>query len=110
TEQRQDRLRRRVRLRQHRDARLLEDLEPRELRHLGREVRVTDRRLGRSVVLDRDVRVVERVLDAVLGRADGTQRRGDRAQGRVDGRERGLRVGGTRDIGGRCTEQRGGRQ
>src|SRR3954463_11673674 len=59
-----------VSLRQHRSAGLLQDLELREVDHLGGHVHVADTALGRGQVLLVDGRVLERVPEAVLDRAE----------------------------------------
>ena len=73
-QQLQHRLRRAVRLGEHRRAGLLEDLQLRERRHLGRHVDVLDRALGGLEVLLVGREVVQRVLEAVLHRAEEAPR------------------------------------
>src|SRR5258706_11334968 len=66
TQERQHGLRRAVRLREHRGARLIQDLQLREVDHLARHVDVADPALGSLQVLLVRGEVVERVVDAVL--------------------------------------------
>ena len=96
-EEREDTLRGLVGLREHRGAGLGQDLVPGELDHFLRHVGVADAALRGGQVLDRDVEVVDGVVEPVL---DGTQvgasgrHRLDRGVDRLD------RVGGTVDLDG----------
>ena len=67
----EDALRGLVGLGQHRGAGLLQDLQLGEVDHLGGHVHVADAALGRGQVLLVGGEVVERVLEAVLHRAEG---------------------------------------
>ena len=84
-DQRECRLGLGVRLGQHRDAGLLQDRVPRQLRGLEGDVDVADAALGGAQVLDLDAQVVDRRVEAVLGRAEADRAgRTDRVDGRVD--------------------------
>src|SRR3954468_17436626 len=83
-EERQNALARLVRLRQHRSAGLLQDLELREVDHLAGHVHVADAALGSRQVLLVDRRVLERVPEAVLHRAELRALRAHGVDGGVD--------------------------
>src|SRR3954452_8073938 len=88
TEQGQDRLRVLVGLREHARAGLLEDVVLGELHHLRRHVHVADPGLGRHQVLLVRREVVQRVLEAVLHRAELPAHRADVRDRGVDRRDR----------------------
>ena len=69
-QQRQDALRSLVGLGEHRGAGLRQDLRAGEAHHLLRHVGVADAALRRGQVLDRDVEVVDGVLEPVLQRTE----------------------------------------
>src|SRR3954451_12706686 len=73
-----------VRLRQHRSAGLLQDLELREVDHFTGHVHVADTALRGGEVLLVDRRVLERVAETVLHRPELRALSGDRVDRRVD--------------------------
>src|SRR3954468_1965412 len=83
-EERQHALRRAVRLSEHARAGLLQDLQLREVDHLLGHVHVADAALGGGQVLLVDRRVLERVAEAVLDRAELRTLRGHDVDRRVD--------------------------
>src|SRR4051794_18999590 len=87
-EERQHGLRGLVGLREHARAGLLKDLVLRELDHLAGHVHVADTALGRGQVLLVRREVVQRVLEAVLDRAERAAERRDVADRGVDRRDR----------------------
>src|SRR3954452_19908897 len=97
-EERQDALGDLVGLREHRGAGLREDLGPGELDHLRRHVGVADAGLRSGQVLDRDVHVLDRVLEPVLVRTQVGAGGGDRLDLRVDATDRRLRGGGRAEV------------
>src|SRR5919112_280039 len=87
-EEGQDALRRLVGLREHARAGLLQDLVLGELDHLGSHIHVADAALGGHEVLLVGRQVAERVLEAVLDRAELAAQRRDVADRLVDRRDR----------------------
>src|SRR3954451_24882991 len=83
-EERQHALRRAVRLSEHARAGLLQDLQLREVDHLTGHIHVADPALRGGQVLLVDGRVLERVPEAVLHRAELRTRSGDRIDRRID--------------------------
>src|SRR3954466_16366209 len=83
-EERQNALARLVRLRQHRSAGLLQDLELREVDHLLGHVHVADAALRGGQVLLVDGRVLERVPETVLHSTELRALRGNNVDRRID--------------------------
>src|SRR3954468_15298073 len=97
-EERQNALARLVRLRQHRSAGLLQDLELRELDHLAGHVHVADAALGGGQVLLVDGRVLERVPETVLHRAELRALRAHGVDGGIDLGDVGRACGSEREV------------
>src|SRR5699024_4607571 len=92
-EQGEDALRELVGLGQHGGAGLLEDVGAGVADHLVGHVGVADPRLRGGEVLDRDLQVVDRVVEAVLLRTQIRTHRRHRLDGLVDELDRLLRTG-----------------